>query len=487
MSIVGAFLVPHPPAVFPEIGKDRAEALLQTSQALRSVSRSIAEMEPDTIVVFSPHAPSYGNYFHIAPGKAARGYLGLPEGPHAAANLCWQLMPRRFALVKADALYDVEYARQLAEASTGQRCPAGSRGARGGKLDVGTTVPLRFINESYSRYRLVRCSPSRLSPLHHYLFGKQVALVADALQRRTVVIASGDLSHRLSRDSAFGFAADAESFDRQVLDALETANFLDLMTMDSELSERSGECGLRPLVMLAGVLDGKKVCTDVLSYEKPFGVGHAVASFGLRGEDASRRFDRGYERWRRNRAREAREAEGPLAAFARWALEECVLSGQEPALGARDLERLAAEVGEEVLDAAASVFVTLRLSGHLRGSFGSLVAKKGTFAEELVRNAIGAGFQDVRFDRVRKDELPFLEYEVDVVASSERVGGAEDLDPRSFGVCAFTPRRKKCGVVLPNPQSPLTGSEQLAIALQKGGIDAMERYSIERFSTVRHR
>ena len=52
-----------------------------------------------------------------------------------------------------------------------------------------------------------------------------------------------------------------------------------ILSMEAELIERAGECGLRSSIILLGVLDGLKVKPEILSYEGPFGVGYLVASF----------------------------------------------------------------------------------------------------------------------------------------------------------------------------------------------------------------
>jgi aromatic ring-opening dioxygenase LigB subunit len=58
MSIISTYLVPHPPLIFPEIGRGEERKIETTIKAYRDVAAEIAEIDPDTIVLLSPHAPS---------------------------------------------------------------------------------------------------------------------------------------------------------------------------------------------------------------------------------------------------------------------------------------------------------------------------------------------------------------------------------------------------------------------------------------------
>ena len=47
--------------------------------------------------------------------------------------------------------------------------------------------------------------------------------------------------------------------------------------MDQNVVLDAGECGLRPIFFLMGVVGGLKATGEILSYEAPFGVGYGVA------------------------------------------------------------------------------------------------------------------------------------------------------------------------------------------------------------------
>jgi AmmeMemoRadiSam system protein B len=97
--------------------------------------------------------------------------------------------------------------------------------------------------------------------------------------RRIAVIASGDLSHRLSLTAPAGFSPRAKEFDKKLIQLLKQKKADGVLTMDPELIEIAGECGLRSIIMLLGIVKNMKYEFEVLSYEAPFGVGYLVGQF----------------------------------------------------------------------------------------------------------------------------------------------------------------------------------------------------------------
>ena len=83
MSILAAFVVPHPPLILPEIGKGEEQKIQLTVNAYARAMSAAADLQPDTVIISSPHTVMYADYFHIAPGDAAVGdfaQFGAPGG-----------------------------------------------------------------------------------------------------------------------------------------------------------------------------------------------------------------------------------------------------------------------------------------------------------------------------------------------------------------------------------------------------------------------
>ena len=73
MSIIFGAMVPHPPLIVPQVGKGQEAGIADTVTAYKEVGRKVAELEPDTIVISTPHSVMYYDYFHISPGATATG------------------------------------------------------------------------------------------------------------------------------------------------------------------------------------------------------------------------------------------------------------------------------------------------------------------------------------------------------------------------------------------------------------------------------
>ena len=69
--IAGAFMVPHPPLIIPDIGKGEERRIQNTMDAYHEAGKSIGALRPETLIVISPHQVMYADYFHISPGSCA--------------------------------------------------------------------------------------------------------------------------------------------------------------------------------------------------------------------------------------------------------------------------------------------------------------------------------------------------------------------------------------------------------------------------------
>jgi len=135
----------------------------------------------------------------------------------------------------------------------------------------------------------------------------------------------------------------------------------------------------------------------------------------------------------------------------------------------------------------AGVFVSLHLpDGSLRGCIGTTQPTQPGIEDEIVRNAISAATQDPRFYPVRQEELEGLDISVDVLGEPEEVSGAEELDPKCFGIIVRTPDGRQA-LLLPDLEGVDTVDQQVCITCRKGGIDPnRDTYRILRFEVERH-
>ncbi len=460
MSIQMAYVLPHPPLIIPEVGGGQQKQIQRTIDGFVHASHAIAQIQPQTIIVATPHSVMYQDYIHISPGKSAKGTMSA-------------FGARGVVIEKA---YDTEFCEALSDAAYQAGVPAGMLGEKDKALDHAVLVPLYYADRQYRDYQLVRVSASGLSLLDHYRFGQCIAKTAEALGRRVVFIASGDLSHKLSASGPYGFAAQGPEFDAQITDAMRAADFLRMLQFDINLTDAAAECGLRPIIEMAGALDGKAVETNFLSYEGPFGVGYAVCEYRVTGQDENRHFAEMYQRAQQRQLADIKDGEDAYVRLARQTLEAYV----------RRREKIARpEVLPEEMAKRAGVFVSLKKDGLLRGCIGTISPTKATIADEIIGNAISAGTGDPRFEPVTADELDTLVYSVDVLGAPEPAASMDDLDVKRYGVIVTKGTRR--GLLLPNLDGVDTPVQQVDIALQKAGISQNEDYTMERFEVVRHK
>lgn len=460
MSVVGAFIVPHPPLIVRQIGRGQEKVIQNTIDAYEEVGRRISILKPDVIVITTPHSVVYSDYFHISPGNLASGDFSAFGSPN----------------VRFSVQYAPDFVEKLNEITQKEEINAGTQGERDSSLDHGTLVPLYFINQYYREYKLVRVSISGLPFITHYRFGQCIAAAARESKSRVVFVASGDLSHKLKADGPYGFAKEGPAFDRDVTDAMKAGDFLRFLNYKESFCEAAAECGLRSFIIMAGALDGKSVESELLSYEGPFGVGYAVAAFAVIGDDENRRFGLRYEELNDKRIIKARRNEHEYVGLARRSLEHYVKTRQY-------LQRPEG-LSEDLINKKAGVFVSLKLDGQLRGCIGTITPTTECVADEIIRNAVSAGVRDPRFRFVEEQELENLVYNVDVLGDTEVIDSISKLDPKRYGVIVSS--RGKTALLLPNLEGIDTPEEQVNIALRKGGILPSEKYELARFEVVRY-
>jgi len=298
----------------------------------------------------------------------------------------------------------------------------------------------------------------------------------EELDRKVVIVASGDLSHRLKEDGPYGFMKEGPVFDELATKAFAAGDFLRLLDIDEHLWENAGVCGLRSFQIMAGALDGMEIEPRLLSYEGPFGVGYAVASFVVKGKDPSRRFVEVYEENAKKELEEKKAGEDEFVKLARLSLETYLKTGKRL--------KMPQGLPKELTERRAGGFVSLKKHGRLRGCMSTIEGVTGSIAEEIIRNAVSAGVEDPRFDRVTENELDELVYSVDVLGEAEDVESVSELDEKRYGVIVSKGMRR--GLLLTNLEGVNSPLQQIDIALQKGGISKGETYRIQRFEGVRH-
>jgi len=133
----------------------------------------------------------------------------------------------------------------------------------------------------------------------------------------------------------------------------------------------------------------------------------------------------------------------------------------------------------------AGVFVTLHKFGELRGCIGTFEPTTNNVAEEIIQNALSSATRDPRFPPVAPNELPHLEYHVDVLTSPKRVKNKSQLDPKKYGVIVECGWRR--GLLLPDLEGVDTVERQIEICCLKAGIAPDEPIKLYCFEVKRYK
>ena len=460
MPILAAFMVPHPPLIVPQVGRGGEKEIEETRAAYEQAAREIAALRPDTVIISSPHAVMYADWFHISPGKRAQGSFASFRAPE----------------VRFREEYDAELAETVEKLAAERNFPAGTLGEKDKALDHGVMVPLWFVRQFWQDYRLLRVGLSGLPLTEHYALGQLIREAADRLGRRAVWIASGDLSHKLQPHGPYGFAPEGPEYDRRIMDVCSRAAFGELFDFDEAFCEKAAECGHRSFVMMAGAFDGQRVRARQLSHQDVTGVGYGVCTFYPAGEDPERRFLEAYLAKQAAQAEARRSAQDPWVQLARAGVEAWVRKGMTLPLPKG--------LPAELTGTRAGAFVSIHKQGRLRGCIGTIGPTCACLGEEIIQNAVSAASRDPRFEPIRPEELDLLEISVDVLGAPEDIASEAELDVKRYGVIVTRGARR--GLLLPDLEGVDTPAEQVAIARQKAGIGPDEPVKLQRFQVVRH-
>ena len=426
-------MLPHPPLIVHEVGKGREEQIRKTLNSYLEIAKQIGDLKPDTIIVSSPHAPYFSDFFYMPNKDKAIGSFKNFGAKEVTFNLD----------------YDTELIDEIEKISLDNRFPCG-RVNIDEELDHGTMVPLYFVNKYLKDYKLVVIGLSSISLEANYKLGTIIKDAIDNLNRRVVYIASGDLSHKLQEDGPYGFVEEGPIYDEKIMDVMKNARFNELLDFDLDLLDKAAECGHRSFIMMSGVLSKTSVIPKYYSHEDVTGVGYGICSY---------------------------YPVDPYIELARRTINAYIKD--------KKIIEVPVDTPKELIENRSAVFVSLHKHGDLRGCIGTIVPTKESVAKEIISNAISAATRDNRFDPVSEDELDDLVINVDVLTIPENIDSKEELDPKRYGVIVTSGYKR--GLLLPDLEGIDTVDEQIAISKRKGGITDNEPITLQRFEVIRHK
>ena len=309
------------------------------------------------------------------------------------------------------------------------------------RLEHGLEVQLPFLQVTLKDFQIVPILTNRSDP-------KALAsTLAPYIGEDTLVVASSDLSHYYSYETAVGL-------DRICTTAICQSNFSDM-----PLCEACGKQAVLTLMHIARIKGWQSVLIDYRNSGDTAGdkkrvVGYASIAFVDRKETTMTRKE-------------------TLSTQDRAALLKLARSAIEAKLVKR-AEVIRPRQVSSVLKESRGCFVTLHKHGQLRGCIGT-IKPIYSLLECVERNAQNAAFDDPRFPPLDADELGEIDIETSVLSVPEPVSFADGedlkrkLEPHVHGVIlSFGGRRS---TFLPQVWKQLPDKEQFLEHLcLKGGM-----------------
>jgi aromatic ring-opening dioxygenase LigB subunit len=260
MPLVYAAIAPHSPLLIPTVGKKHLLQLAKTEEAFKHLEADFYVARPETVIVISPHGQLRQEAFTINlmpefdAGLEEFGDLGFKMKIPGDVGLAYRIRE------------DLETSQPLRLISEP-------------RLDYGSLVPFYLLTKMLPKTKIIPLYYSGLDSAAHFAFGQSLKRQIFLSDRRIAVLASSDLSHRLTKEAPGGYSPKAQKFDNKLMDLLRKNQSAEVVGLNQELVKEAGECGLRSILILLGLLDGVNVVPERLSYEAPFGVGYLTMRY----------------------------------------------------------------------------------------------------------------------------------------------------------------------------------------------------------------
>lgn len=259
-----AAICPHPPIIIPTIGSPPdLEKVSQTIKGMNNLSEKFSKAKPETTLIISPHAPLDFDYFTINNSPILIGHF------------------YNFGDFQTELIFknNLNLIKEIKKECKKGNMPLREISVK--KIDHGSLVPLFYLSQMHPNFKVVPLSFSFLEREAHFEFGEILYKVIKKSKERIALIASGDLSHRVTKNAPAGFSPKGKEFDEKLIELLKEKRIKEILDLSPDLIREAGECGYRSILILLGILNKINWELEIISYQAPFGVGYLVANFKL--------------------------------------------------------------------------------------------------------------------------------------------------------------------------------------------------------------
>jgi aromatic ring-opening dioxygenase LigB subunit len=265
-GLVFACIAPHGSMIVPLLGEKDANKALATRSAMEELGRRVAAVNPETLVIITPHGHRIDNCFSLLNNRRVQGTLGPePESNGNSFTLTFDVDRKlNNAILEEAQVLDVPVSRvyYAVDDDTNFYMP----------LDWGALVPLWFLGVPINPLpKVVIACPDRnkLSWGLSVPFGLSIRKAAEKLNRRIVFIASADLGHAHDAKGPYGYDIASKEFDTALIDAVKAQDLGRLLEFDLDWLKRASTDSYGQILNLYGAIRGTHFRGELLSYEVP--------------------------------------------------------------------------------------------------------------------------------------------------------------------------------------------------------------------------
>lgn len=254
-------IVPHSPKIIPTINQEDLDKVQKTINAFKKLSKKFAKAKPESLVIISSHAPILDEAFSL---NLAQEYEGNFK---SFGDL----------ITKIQFKGDLELNYKIKEKFETDFHDVPLTMITEPTLDYGTFIPLYYFFQEYKNFSIIPISHCSLDYQQHLDFGQKLREELSLTNKRVAVIASAGLSGCSEKEKPKDPSI-AQQFDQEIIKLIKNKKTDQILKLDQELIEKSGQCGLRSILILLGVLNKQNYQPEILSYEAPFESGYLVAN-----------------------------------------------------------------------------------------------------------------------------------------------------------------------------------------------------------------
>ncbi len=261
MSLVFAALTPHPPLLIENIGKENISKVKKTKEALLKLEEDLYLSHPQIIFIISPHEALHEEAFVI--NVHEKFTSSFEEFGDVVTTKQWN--------------GGGDFGARIAHTGKNYHLPI--RLVNEEKIRYGASVPLTYLTAHLPHVKIVPIGYSSLSSKEHVAFGELLKEIILVSEKRIAVIASGDMSHCLTKKSPAPYSPKGKEFDDKIQELLHTRNTLGLTQIDETMVTSAHQCMYQSLLILLGILKNIDYQFENYCYEHPFGVGYLTGNF----------------------------------------------------------------------------------------------------------------------------------------------------------------------------------------------------------------